>query len=221
MACANVANLLRARANSRRRGSRFERALGASRGPRRAADCSRRVMLLAITGGVLGLGTRVGAERRSRRGDRRSAAAKPVRCMSTERCSDSRRSSRSGPACCSASHRLCGAPARTRATRSRKGIARNTSRQRLLPALVVVEIALGLVLTASAGLLMIRTMSQLWGVNPGFDPQHVLTFGVAGSPAVHGTPAAIRTGLRGDDRSLAIGARRRRRGQRTRSAGCR
>ena len=56
------------------------------------------------------------------------------------------------------------------------------------------EIALGLVLTASAGL-MIRTMSQLWGVNPGFDPQHVLTFGVAGSPAVHGTPAAIRAGL--------------------------
>jgi len=40
-----------------------------------------------------------------------------------------------------------------------------------------------------------RTMSQLWSVNPGFDPQHVLTFGIAGSPAVHGTPAAIRNGF--------------------------
>jgi predicted permease len=57
-----------------------------------------------------------------------------------------------------------------------------------------VEIALGLVLTASAGL-MIRTMSQLWSVSPGFDPQHVLTFGIAGSPAVHGSPAAVRNGF--------------------------
>jgi predicted permease len=38
-------------------------------------------------------------------------------------------------------------------------------------------------------------MSQLWSVNPSFDPQHVLTFGIAGSPAVHGTPAAIRNGF--------------------------
>src|SRR5262249_36419521 len=67
----------------------------------------------------------------------------------------------------------------------------NTRRQRVLPALVVVEVALGLVLTMSAGL-MIRTMSQLWSVNPGFDPQHVLTFGIAGSPAMHGTAAAVR-----------------------------
>jgi hypothetical protein len=67
----------------------------------------------------------------------------------------------------------------------KEGDRGNTSRHRLLPALVVVEIALGLVLTASAGL-MIRTMSNLWGVNPGFDPQHALTFSVAGSPAVHG-----------------------------------
>ena len=44
---------------------------------------------------------------------------------------------------------------------------------------------------------MVRTMSQLWSVNPGFDPQHVLTFGIAGSPAVHGTPAAIRNGFTG------------------------
>ena len=51
-----------------------------------------------------------------------------------------------------------------------------------------------MVLTTSAGL-MIRTMAQLWSVNPGFDPQRVLTFGIAGSPAVHGTPTAVRNGF--------------------------
>ncbi len=59
--------------------------------------------------------------------------------------------------------------------------------------LVSAEVALALVLTVSAGL-MIRTMSQLWTINPGFDPEQVLTFGIAGSPAVHGTPAAVRSG---------------------------
>ena len=67
----------------------------------------------------------------------------------------------------------------------KEGDRGNTSRPRLLAALVVVEVALGLVLTTSAGL-MVRTMSQFWSVNPGFEPQHVLTFGIAGSPAVHG-----------------------------------
>ena len=42
---------------------------------------------------------------------------------------------------------------------------------------------------------MIRTMSRLWEVDPGFDPAHVLDFGVAGSPAVHGAPQAVRNGF--------------------------
>src|SRR2546427_206931 len=85
-------------------------------------------------------------------------------------------------------------PHRARRDAPKDGDGANPRRQRLLPALVVVEIALGLVLTASAGL-MIRTMSQLWSVHPGFNPEGVLTFGVAGSPAVHGSPAVVRNGL--------------------------
>jgi len=76
----------------------------------------------------------------------------------------------------------------------KEGVRSTANRHRLLPALVVIEVALGLVLTASAGLI-IRTMSKLWSVNPGFDPENVLTFGIAGSPAVHGTPTAVRNGF--------------------------
>ena len=70
----------------------------------------------------------------------------------------------------------------------------NTGRHGFQRALVVTEVALALVLTASAGL-MIRTISHLWSVNPGIDPHNVLNFGVAGSPAVHGTPTAVRNGF--------------------------
>src|SRR6185437_11752870 len=70
----------------------------------------------------------------------------------------------------------------------------STGRHGFQRALVMVEVALALVLTTSAGL-MIRTMSRLWSVNPGFDPENVLTFSIAGSPAVHGAPAAVRNGL--------------------------
>lgn len=69
-----------------------------------------------------------------------------------------------------------------------------TGRHGFQRALVVVEVALALVLTASAGL-MIRTISHLWSVNPGLDPHNVLNFGIAGSTAVHGAPLAVRNGF--------------------------
>ena len=48
--------------------------------------------------------------------------------------------------------------------------------------LVVSEVAAALVLLAGAGL-MLRTIWSLGGVNPGFDPNHVLTYSVGLSPA--------------------------------------
>jgi putative ABC transport system permease protein len=65
------------------------------------------------------------------------------------------------------------------------------ARHRAQSAFVVTEIALALVLLAGAGL-MIRSLSKLWSVSPGFDPRNVLTFGIS-LPAIPQNPDAIRT----------------------------
>jgi len=67
--------------------------------------------------------------------------------------------------------------------------------RRTQSALVVSEVVLALVLLAGAGLL-IRTLQRLWDVNPGFNPQHILTMQVALSPTLVDDPSAIRTAWR-------------------------
>ena len=70
------------------------------------------------------------------------------------------------------------------------------SRQRAHGILVVVEMALALVLLIGAGLAL-RTLVQLWNVDPGFNPRNVLTFGFSLSPATLQTsPVAIRASFR-------------------------
>ncbi len=192
MACANVANLLLARASARRRELAIRTALGATRG-RVARQLLTESLLLAIAGGALGLAVagslnRVFVARVAEQLPRADQIHLDASVLGF-----------TALVALGASFLFGLAPA-LRSARAdlndalKEGDRGNTSRQRLLPALVVVEVALGVVLTVSAGL-MIRTMSQLWSVNPGFDPQHVLTFGVAGSPAVHGAPAAVRNGV--------------------------
>ena len=56
---------------------------------------------------------------------------------------------------------------------------------------VAVEMALAVVLLAGAGL-MVRSLMGLANVNPGFDPQHVMEFGVSPSAERVTTPAHIR-----------------------------
>jgi predicted permease len=61
---------------------------------------------------------------------------------------------------------------------------------------VVAEMAMALVLLIAAGL-MIRSLSALWSVNPGFDSHNVLSFGVALAPMPRdASPDSVRAKLR-------------------------
>lgn len=69
------------------------------------------------------------------------------------------------------------------------------ARHRLQGAFVVVEMALALILLIGAGL-MIRSLANLWSVNPGFNPRHLVTFGFSYPTTLGGTPDAIRASMR-------------------------
>ncbi|HEX7962541.1 MAG TPA: ABC transporter permease, partial [Terriglobales bacterium] len=75
-------------------------------------------------------------------------------------------------------------------------------RQRTQTAFVVIEIATALVLLIGAGL-SIRSLVRLWGVNPGFDPRNVLSFGFSAPPSMMKmSPERTRAALREFDANL-------------------
>jgi predicted permease len=192
IACANVANLLLARSSARRREFAVRGALGANPG-RIVSQLLTEGLLLAIAGGALGLAVAVSLNQLF------ASRLANILPRADQIQLDSRVLAFTALLSIVASLLFGITPAlqsaRADINETLKEAGRGaTSRHGLQRSMVVVEVALGLVLTASAGL-MIRTMSRLWSVDPGFDPQHVLTFGVAGSPAVHGTPLAVRNGF--------------------------
>jgi predicted permease len=66
------------------------------------------------------------------------------------------------------------------------------TRHRTQGTIVAVEMALALVLLVGAGL-MVRSLSKLWGIDPGFDPHNVMHFGLAASEPLGKTPDGIRS----------------------------
>ena len=191
IACANVANLLLARSSARKREFAVRGALGAQRS-RLIQQLLTECLLLALTGGVLALAVATLLDRifiaklanQLARADQIHLDALVLAFTAAT------------SLLASALFGIVPALQSSRADLSetlKEGGRGQATRHGFQRALICAEVALALVLTASAGL-MIRTMSRLWSINPGFDPQQVLMFSIAGSPAVHGTPSAVRNG---------------------------
>ena len=85
-----------------------------------------------------------------------------------------------------------------------KDAGRGTSgKHRAQSIFVVVEIALALVLLIGAGL-MVRSLTRLWSVVPGFNPRNVLSFGLNLPPSmINASPEMIRAAFREVDDRLA------------------
>jgi predicted permease len=201
IACVNVANLMLARAAARTREFAIRAAMGAGQA-RLVRQLITESLLLAVIGGALGSllagwGTR---------------AALRLLAEGLPRASEVRLDARAllFTAIISVS---CGiffglAPALKTGGRNlhdtlkeggRSGSGLRNRAQRIF---IVVEMAMALVLLISAGL-MVRSLTALWHVNPGFDSRNVLTFGVALPPSMrNASPAGIRATLRDVDQQL-------------------
>jgi predicted permease len=75
------------------------------------------------------------------------------------------------------------------------------ARHRLQGIFVAVEVAMALVLLAGAGL-MLRSLAALWRVNPGFTPNHAITFDLSMPSSSTTTAAETRARLRGFDAKM-------------------
>ena len=203
IACVNVANLLLSRGAARQRELAIRAALGAGRG-RVARQLFTEAAVIAALGGDRGAGTRPGDALPAGR-DEPGRADGGYRGRSRE--PDRHRVHQWHVA----AHRD---PLRARAGADRAradvnaGLAAG-SRQtaglrasRLRRFFVVAEVALGVVLLVGAGL-MLRSLSALRGVDPGFDQSHVLTARVS-LATVRYPEAAARLGFFTDS-SIASG----------------
>jgi predicted permease len=190
IACANVANLLLARSAARSREFAIRVALGATR-RRIVRQLLTESMLLSAAGGALGLLFAAWATKTA-------LAVIPETVPRTNEIGVDGRVLFFALAVSILVGIVFGvAPALKTSQpdlqRSLKEGGRGSSgtRARTQNIFVAVEMALAVVLLAGAGL-MVRSLVGLANVNPGFDPQHVMEFGVSPSAARVTTPAHIR-----------------------------
>jgi putative ABC transport system permease protein len=203
IACANVANLLLARSVARSREFAIRSALGASQA-RMIRQLLTESILLSGVGGMLGLLLAYLGTKALLKG---LPAALP---RASEVSLDSKvllftvvLSLLTGA--------IFGLAPALKATRTNlqdvmKQSGRGSSgfRHRLQGTFVAVEVALALVLLVGAGL-MIRTLGALWRVNPGFNPNHAITFTLSLAATPTTTSAETRARLRTfDDKMRSI-----------------
>jgi predicted permease len=202
IACVNVANLLLARSTSRTREFAVRAALGASQS-RVIRQLLTESILLAMVGGGLGLllaawGTRAALEVLPAALPRAEQVGLDARVLLFT----------------VGLSLLAGvffglAPLFTTSQRDlhdtikQGGRGASGTRHRTQGVFVVIEMALALVLLIGAGL-TIRSLAKLWSVDPGFNPHHVLTFGLSLPPSMmNAKPDAIRAAFREFDDKLA------------------
>jgi predicted permease len=191
IACANVANLLLARSTARGREFGIRAALGASRG-RVIRQLLTESVLLAMAGGALGIAV-------AELGLRVLLAALPYSLPRSENIGLHLPVLGFTMATSIAAGMLFGLAPALQSTRTnvqetlQKAAKGATSgRNASLSRLVVVQFALTLVLMTGAGMLL-RSIRNLWRVNPGFDTRHVVSFHIGLSPSLTQTPDATRT----------------------------
>jgi putative ABC transport system permease protein len=172
--CANVANLLLARGSARAREISIRTTLGASRG-RLLRQLLTESVLLALLGGILGVLLAVVAVPAL-------IALSPSDIQQFKEIAVNREVlafSLLASFVCGIIFGLIPALQSSRSNPNeflKEGARGSTaSRVRTRSALVIVEVGLSLVLLIGAGLL-VKSFSRLMDVNPGFDPDHLLTF---------------------------------------------
>ena len=195
IACVNVANLLMVRSVGRAREFAVRVAMGAGRG-RIVRQLLTESMLLALGGGGLGLllaawGTKAALHHLPSGLPRAGEVGLDARVLFFT----------------TLVALLCGivfglVPAlkvskpNLHDTLKEGGRGAGGGKHRAQGAFVVAEMAMALVLLIAAGL-MIRSLSALWSVNPGFDSHNLLSFGVSLAPSMkNASPDAIRATLR-------------------------
>ncbi|HEY2461598.1 MAG TPA: ABC transporter permease [Candidatus Acidoferrum sp.] len=203
IACANVANLLLARAMGRSREFAIRSALGASQ-MRVIRQLLTESILLAGVGGVLGLlialwGTKAVLRTLPGALPRANEVSLDPRVLVFTLAISLFAGIIFGLAPALRSSRV-----NLQETLQESGRGGSGVRHRLQGIFVVLEVAMALVLLVGAGL-MVRSLAALWRVNPGFNPSHAITFSVSLPASLKTTSAETRARLRQfDDKLLSI-----------------
>jgi predicted permease len=202
IACVNVANLLLARSTGRTREFAIRAALGASQ-RRVLRQLLAESVALALTGGALGLLLAAW-------GTRAALGVLPMTLPRAEEIGLDTRVLLFTLAISLLAGILFGlapalkmSPANLQETLKEGGRGLSATRHRAQSVFIVAEMAMALVLLAGSGL-MIRSLTRLWNVDPGFNPRNVLTVGLSLPPSMMGaSPDAIRANFREFDNRIA------------------
>ena len=202
IACVNVANLLLARSTGRTREFAIRSAVGASQG-RVLRQLLMESVVLALVGGALGLLLAAW-------GTRAALGVLPTTLPRAEEIGLDARVLLFTLAISLFAGVLFGlapalkmSPANLQDSLKESGRGLSGTRHRAQGVFVVVEMAMALVLLAGAGL-MVRSLTRLWNVDPGFNPRNVMTVGVSLPPSMmNASPEAIRAAFREFDEKVA------------------